>query len=150
VFWRNSGRQYGCCRQTAVKEVTRFFRIDFDLCKMDLAAFRGRSFGHGSHRCTASRRREQHVGGVGRDAFGPLTGPRDSLYHAEAAARTSARSWRSSSPASAERPLAVGRKRSQRSTPHRVFPAGGCMTCGGHLRQGCSASACASRSPRRC
>jgi hypothetical protein len=55
VFWRNSGRQYGCCRQIAIKEVTRFFRIDFDLCKMDLAAFRGRSFGHGSHRCTASQ-----------------------------------------------------------------------------------------------
>jgi hypothetical protein len=64
----------------------------------------------------------------------------DSIYHAEAAARTSARSWRSSSLASAERPLAAGRKRSQRSTPHLVFPAGGCMTCAGRLRQGCSAS----------
>jgi hypothetical protein len=31
----------------AVKEVARFFRIDFDLGKMDLAAFRRRSFGHG-------------------------------------------------------------------------------------------------------
>jgi hypothetical protein len=29
-------------------------------------------------------------------------------------------------------------------------PAGGCMTYAGHLRQGCSASACASKSPRRC
>ena len=63
---------------------------------------------------------------------------------------TSARSWRSSSPASAERPLAAGRKRSQRSTPHPVFPAGGCMTCAGRSRQGCSASECASKSPRRC
>jgi len=65
-------------------------------------------------------------------------------------ARTNARSWYLSSLASAERPLAAGRKRSQRSTPHLVFPAGGCMTCAGPSRQGCSASACALKSPRRC
>jgi len=57
-----------------------------------------------------------------------------------------ARSRRLSYPASAEHPLAAGRKLSQRSTPHRVFPGGGCMTCAGRLRQGCSASACASKS----
>jgi hypothetical protein len=57
---------------------------------------------------------------------------------------------RSSSLASAERPLAAGRKRSRRSTPHPVFPAGGCTTCAGRLRQGGSASACASKSPTRC
>jgi hypothetical protein len=35
----------------AVKEVARFFRIDFDLGKMDLAAFRRPgSFEHGPHR----------------------------------------------------------------------------------------------------
>jgi hypothetical protein len=37
--------------------------------------------------------------------------------------------------------LAAGRKLNQRSTPHRVFPGGGCMTCAGRLRPGCSASA---------
>ena len=58
----------------------------------------------------------------GRDLpRGPRTGVRIS------SARTSARSWRSSSPVSAERPLAAGRMPSQRSTPHQVFPAGGCM-----------------------
>jgi hypothetical protein len=31
------------------------------------------------------------------------------------------------------------------STSHPVFPAGGCMTCVGRSRQGCSASACASK-----
>ena len=43
-------------------------------------------------------------------------------------ARTNARSWYLSSLASAERPLAAGRKRSQRSKPHPVFPAGGCTS----------------------
>ena len=33
-------------------------------------------------------------------------------------------------------------------TPHPVFPAGGYI-CAGRLRQGCSASACALKSPRR-
>jgi len=37
-----------------------------------------------------------------------------------------------------------------RTTPHPVFPAGGCMTCAGRSRQGCSVSASVSKSPRRC
>jgi hypothetical protein len=37
--------------------------------------------------------------------------------------------------ASAEHPLAAGRKRSQRSTPHPVFPAGGCTICVGRLHK---------------
>ena len=65
--------------------------------------------------------------------------------------RASARSWHSSSPADAERPLAAGRKPSQRLTPHPVFPAGGCMTCAGRLRQGwLQRLGVASKSPRRC
>ena len=65
--------------------------------------------------------------------------------------RASARSWHSSSPADAERPLAAGRKPSQHSTPHPVFPAGGCMTCAGRLRQGwLQRLGVASKSPRRC
>src|SRR4030081_2756742 len=50
-------------------------------------------------------------------------------------ARTSARSRHLFFPASAERPLAAGRKRSQRSTPHPVFPAGGCTICVGRLHK---------------
>jgi len=52
--------------------------------------------------------------------------------------------------ASAERLSAAGRKQSHCSTARPVFPAGGCMTCVERWRQGCSASACASKSPRRC
>ena len=33
------------------------------------------------------------------------------------------------------------------SKTHPVFPAGGCITCAAPSRQGCSASACASKSP---
>jgi hypothetical protein len=46
--------------------------------------------------------------------------------------------------------LAAGRKAKSASTPHPVFPAGGCTTCAGPSPQGCSASARASKSPRRC
>jgi integrase len=87
----------------------------------------------------------------------PLSQPARELLHAlpsdgqgTSGARANWRSWHSSFPVSAERLLAVGRKPSQRSTPHRVFPDGGCMTCAGRLRQGYSASVCALKSPKRC
>jgi hypothetical protein len=57
-------------------------------------------------------------------------------FWAKGMALTSARSWHLSSQASAERPSAAGRKPSQRSTPHPVFPAGGCTTCAGPSPQG--------------
>jgi hypothetical protein len=73
----------------------------------------------------------------------PLVGPTgQGMFRArEAGARLP---WRARNA-----PLAAGRKRSQRSAPHPVFPAGGCTTCAGPSPQGCSASACASKSPRR-
>jgi integrase len=59
--------------------------------------------------------------------------------------RRGERTSRLCSPASAEHPLADGQKRSRRSILHRVFPVGGCTTCAERWRQGCSASACASK-----
>jgi hypothetical protein len=60
----------------------------------------------------------------------------------ERLARTS---WSSAPPASAERPLPAGRKPCQRFDLASRVSGWCCMTCVGRSRQGCSASACASK-----
>ena len=118
--------------------IVRLFDADWPAARRSSGDDLGRTFGRlGDLDDTSHANQERHSASRTVEPASTRASARPPVRQARGCSgRAPARSWRSSSLACAERPLAAGRKRSRRSTPHLVFPAGGCMTCAGCLRHG--------------